>query len=141
MSALDAGRPLTVRDLRERLADSPDYADVYVETIVGGDLGTDDTPLVAADLTSDRDGYILRLQPDRDDPYRTRELIDDALLAREVVADLIDEYAGEYDDQSLIHTRDGDYCADDCVGCAVLKIVGRLKWLHERLEGRDVLVR
>ncbi|UQS95207.1 hypothetical protein Pam4_64 [Pseudanabaena phage Pam4] len=77
---------MTVRDLRAALDDLPDTAPVCVQTIVGGDLVHDDTALLAVEVVTDRDGYLLRLVPDDADPYRTRALIDLGLAVREAAA-------------------------------------------------------
>lgn len=75
-------RPLTVEELRDRLAElvtlNRGRCPVLVQTIVGGDLVTDDVPVEAIRLAGHGDTYAL-LVPDAGDPYRTRELIDEAL--------------------------------------------------------------
>lgn len=74
-------RRMTVRDLRERLADLPDHYEVMVETVVGGDLGTDDVPLEDVLAAGCHVPYV-RLVPDPADYYDTRALIDEGLAAR-----------------------------------------------------------
>lgn len=126
MSETTMTRPLTVRQLREALAALPDAAPVYVETIVGGDLGTDDTALVDAQVGSDANGYWLRLLPDPADNYGTRDLIDHGLAAREVVGSILDEH-GDCFEGKRIHELDGDECADDCTGCCADEVIRRLR--------------
>ena len=129
-------RTLTVRDLRERLADLPDYAQVYVETIVGGDLGTDDTALMDARVVTSADGHYLRLLPDPSDHYGTRDLIDYGLAAREVVEAILDHH-GDCFEGKHIHQLDGDECADDCTGCCADDTIKRLRDLTPAPTGPE----
>lgn len=119
-------RALTARDLRERLADLPDATEIHVETIVGGDLITDDTALIDARCVTTADGYYLRLLLDPADPYGTRDLIDDGLAARESVTAILDDH-GDCIEGANIHTWDGDECADDCPGCCADEVIRRVR--------------
>lgn len=77
-------RALTVDHLRELLADLPGYYPVAIQTIVGGDLVTDDVDLVDIKVTGGSNDWSphVVLVPDPADPYCTRDLIDEALAAR-----------------------------------------------------------
>lgn len=121
-----AVRPLTARDLRERLADLPDTTEIHIETIVGGDLVNDDTALMDARLVTTADGYYLRLLPDPADPYGTRDLIDDGLAAREIVGAILDDH-GDCFEGKRIHEVDVDECVDDCTSCCADEVIHRLR--------------
>lgn len=51
-------RAITVDQLRDQLAEIPGYYPVLVETVVGGDLGTDDTFLDRIELGGEHTAYV-----------------------------------------------------------------------------------
>lgn len=126
--------PLTVGRLREHIADLPDRYEVLIETIVGGDLVTDDVALMDVALAGHQDVYV-RLVPDPCDDYRTRELIDDGIAFRDAVEAILDEH-GDCFDGKPIHQVEGELgdqeCVDECTGCCADDVVTRLRTLITR---------
>ncbi|MCM0622189.1 hypothetical protein [Nocardioides bruguierae] len=90
-------RPLTVARLREALADVPEATEVYIETIVGGDLVHADIALMQVTVAGYSDGYFVRLLPDPADNFDTRTLIDRGLAAEEEAE--ADEHEDEHEDE------------------------------------------
>jgi hypothetical protein len=73
---------VNVEQLREALAEWPDYYTVGVEVIVGGDLGTQDVDVELIRAGQGVGEVVLVAAPDE---FRTRELIDLGLAVRQAV--------------------------------------------------------
>lgn len=69
---------LSVRQLIEQLERFPDYYPVVVETIVGGDIGTDVVDVEEVKVGGHHTAYV-ELIPDPSDNYGTRDLIDNGI--------------------------------------------------------------
>lgn len=74
----------TVGELREALADEPDYRPLALEQYVGGDLVTDDTALECVANRTDAGGPYVLLKPGPDH-YDVCALVDEALAHRDAV--------------------------------------------------------
>lgn len=129
MSATENARvvPLTVERLRERLADLPDRHEVWVSTIVGGDLVTDDVALMDVSVAGGQDVYV-RLLPDPTDQYDTRTLIDDGIALRAGIERLLENH-GDCFAGMPIHQVANDECVDDCTGCCADEVIDGLREL------------
>jgi hypothetical protein len=103
-------RDITVEHLLERLGELPGYLPVMVEVYVGGDIGTDSVPLHDVVEEGCGDHYVT-LRPDPTDPFRTRELIDEAIVERELAQ--YDDVAGTL----AAHRLYGDIEAGDGPEC------------------------
>lgn len=73
-------RGLTVAELVAQLEEFPGHWPVAIETIVGGDIGTDDVDVHNVRAAGFTSAYVL-LVPEAD-RHNTQALIDEALAAR-----------------------------------------------------------